>query len=243
MTAAEPVATRPAASGGGDIELHSVSRTYQTDAEVQIRALRDITLTIVGGERVAVMAPSGAGKSTLLHVIGAMDRPDEGRIVVAGQEITAMTRKELVGYRRTVGFAFQRFHLIPVLSALDNVLAPVMPYRTDYDKVDRARELLDMVGHVDRADSIPARLSGGQQQRVAIARALINRPHVLLADEPTGNLDSATGHDIMSLLVDIGEELGTTVVLATHDHAVAQYCGRVLGLLDGRLVSDSIPQL
>jgi len=225
---------------GASIDLHSVSRTYRTDAGVEIRALHDVSLSIGSGERVAVMAPSGAGKSTLLHVLGAMDRPDGGRVIVAGGDLTTMRRKELVAYRRTVGFVFQRFHLIPVLSAVDNVLAPVMPYRTSYDKVARAQELLDLVGLQDRADAIPARLSGGQQQRVAIARALMNNPRLLLADEPTGNLDSATGNDIMALLVSVADEVGTTVVLATHDVAVANHCRRVIRLHDGRVLSDSV---
>ena len=241
MSAAAPLDATLSHQMGAPIEMHSVSRTYRTDAGVEIRALDDVSLNIGAGERVAVMAPSGAGKSTLLHVLGAMDRPDRGRVIVAGRDLTTTGRRELVAYRRTVGFVFQRFHLIPVLSALDNVLAPVLPYRTNYDKVVRAQELLGLVGLEDRADAIPARLSGGQQQRVAIARALMNNPRLLLADEPTGNLDSATGNDIMTLLVSIADQVGTTVVLATHDVVVANHCRRVIRLLDGRVVSHLVP--
>jgi putative ABC transport system ATP-binding protein len=217
-----------------------VSRTYVTHAGLRIDALRDVSLRIDAGELVAVMAPSGAGKSTLLHVLGAMDQPDGGRIVVAGEEVTAMPPKQLVRYRRTVGFVFQRFHLLPALNALDNVIAPVMPYRTGFDKPARAQELLELVGLGDRGDSIPARLSGGQQQRVAIARALINHPRLLLADEPTGNLDTATGAEVMDLLVDVAAEQGTTMVLATHDPTVASRCRRVIKLRDGRIEAGDV---
>lgn len=224
------------------MEMTGVNRTYVTDARLEISALRDISLGIRSGELVAVMAPSGAGKSTLLHVLGAMDRPDTGRVVVAGHEITAMPRKQLVHYRRTVGFVFQRFHLIAALNALDNVIAPVMPYRTAFDKPARAQELLELVGLADRAGSIPASLSGGQQQRVAIARALVNYPRLLLADEPTGNLDTATGTEIMDLLIDVAAEHGTTMLLATHDPTVASRCRRIIRLRDGRIESDDTRQ-
>lgn len=218
------------------LRLQDVSKTYRTEADVRIEALREVDLEIGAGERVAVMAPSGSGKSTLLHVVGAMDRPDTGVVVVGGSDLTTMGRRELVAYRRTVGFVFQRFHLIPVLSALDNVIAPVMPYKTTYDKSQRARELLERVGLGDRADAVPSRMSGGQQQRVAIARALVNRPRVLLADEPTGNLDSATGQTVMDLLMQVASDEGATVLVATHDDQVARYCDRVVRLLDGRLI-------
>lgn len=222
---------------GASIALRGVSKSYVTDAGVRVDALRDVTLDIDSGELVAVMAPSGAGKSTLLHVLGAMDRADAGSIVVDGTDITALPRRKLVDYRRTVGFVFQRFHLIAALNAVDNVLAPVMPYRVDFDKEGRARELLDNVGLGDRYDAIPAQLSGGQQQRVAMARALVNRPRLLLADEPTGNLDSKTGADIMDLLLRLAERQRMTAVLATHDAAVASRCRRVVRLHDGRMMS------
>lgn len=233
MAMLEPVPLEPMA--GADIELHDVSRRYTTDGGLRIDALRDVSLRIGAGDSVAVMAPSGAGKSTLLHVLGAMDRPDGGSVIVDGVDITRLRRRQLVRYRRTVGFVFQRFHLLPALNALDNVLAPLMPYRTDFDKVARARELLELVGLGARHDSIPSRLSGGQQQRVAIARALINRPRLLLADEPTGNLDSATGDEVMDLMTGLVAEEGMTMVVATHDAGVARRCGRLVRLLDGMI--------
>ncbi len=151
-----------------------------------------------------------------------------------------MSRSQQADYRRRVGFVFQRFHLIPALSALDNVMAPVLPYRTTFDKRDRARRLLEAVGLGGREHSLPSRLSGGQQQRVAIARALINRPALLLADEPTGNLDSHTGGEILDLLLDLRARYGMTVVVATHDPQIAVRCDRYLRLSDGRITDDAV---
>ncbi|MGI8761357.1 MAG: ABC transporter ATP-binding protein [Jatrophihabitantaceae bacterium] len=202
-----------------------------------------LDLDVCAGSAIALCGPSGSGKSTLLHLLGAMDRVDVGSIVVDGQDITALPRRQLVEYRRTVGFVFQRFLLLPALSAVDNVLAPVLPYRTEFDKDQRARELLAEVGLADRAGALPGQLSGGEQQRVAVARALINEPRLLLADEPTGNLDSATGEDVVDLVLRIRAERGMTVVLATHDMTVASRCERVVRLADGRLVDDiAIPR-
>jgi putative ABC transport system ATP-binding protein len=154
-------------------------------------------------------------------------------------EITALKERKLTEYRRRVGFVFQRFHLLPALTARDNVLAPVMPYRTSFDKVERAMSLLDAVGLADRAGHLPARLSGGEQQRVAIARALVNDPPLVLADEPTGNLDSASGAQIIDLLLGLRAERHLTVVVATHDSAIAARCDRVARLRDGRLLDDT----
>lgn len=217
--------------------LDGVTKSYRTPAGVTVPALAGVSLAIEPGEVVAVTAPSGAGKSTLLHVLGAMDVPDAGTVTVDGVEVTGLSRNKQVAYRRTVGFVFQRFHLLPALDALDNVVAPVMPYRTSFDKAGRGRELLAAVGLGDRLDARPAQLSGGQQQRVAIARALVNEPRLLLADEPTGNLDSATGEDILDLLLGLNADRGMTVVLATHDPGVAARCGRTIRLLDGQLVT------
>lgn len=228
---------RPEISAGVSVVLQDVVKTYRTPTEVTVPALAGVSLQMDPGEVVAVTAPSGAGKSTLLHVLGAMDAPDSGTITVDGLEITALARGEQVRYRRTVGFVFQRFHLLPALNALDNVVAPTIPYRTNFDKARRGVELLVAVGLGDRTDALPAELSGGQQQRVAIARALVNEPRLLLADEPTGNLDSATGEDILDLLLGLNNERGMTIVLATHDPAVAARCGRTLRLLDGHLVN------
>ena len=216
--------------------MRGVSKAYTTTAGVRIDALRDVSLDVAAGQMVAVTAPSASGKSTLLQVLGAMDRPDSGEVLVDGVDLTALSSRELVAYRRSIGFVFQRFHLLPALSALDNVLAPLLPYRVSFDKLARASELLDLVGLGGRGNALPSQLSGGQQQRVAIARALVGHPRLLLADEPTGNLDSATGAGIIQLLHAVNAERGTTVVLATHDSAVASSCGLRVALLDGHVV-------
>nr|WP_239157744.1 ABC transporter ATP-binding protein [Streptomyces sp. SID13726] len=198
-------------------------------------ALDAVDLEIGDGEAVAVTGPSGSGKSTVLHLVGGMDRPDEGSIEIDGTELTA---RRLDAHRRRIGFVFQRFHLLPALTVLDNVLAPVLPRRVDFDRRARAMELLEAVGLAARADALPSELSGGQQQRVATARALINRPGLLLADEPTGNLDSATGREIIDLLLSLRERYGMTLLLTSHDPEVAVSCDRIVRLHDGRIVAD-----
>ncbi|MFR0355268.1 ABC transporter ATP-binding protein [Streptomyces sediminimaris] len=198
-------------------------------------ALDAVDLRIESGAAVALTGPSGSGKSTVLHLLGGMDRPSEGTVEVDGDELTA---RRLDAHRRRVGFVFQRFHLLPALTVLDNVLAPVLPRRVDFDRQGRARELLEAVGLAVRAHALPSELSGGQQQRVAIARALINRPGLLLADEPTGNLDSTTGREIVELLLSLRERYGTTMLVATHDVEVAANCDRIVRLHDGRIVAD-----
>ncbi len=224
---------------GVDIALDRVVRQFQLGQEETIDAVNDVTLVIPAGTAVALTGPSGSGKSTLLHLIGALDAADSGRIVVGDQELTAMRERDLSRYRRGVGFVFQRYNLLPALTLLDNVIAPVLPYRTHFDKVSRARELLAAVGLGDREKSLPSRLSGGQQQRVAIARALIGQPRLLLADEPTGNLDSRTGGDIIRLLLGLKSDRGMTIVVATHDPVVASRCDRVIRLRDGRITDDN----
>jgi putative ABC transport system ATP-binding protein len=226
------------AAGLGSIALAGVTRRFRIDAERAITALAGIDLEIQPGAAVALSGPSGSGKSTLLHLIGALERPDEGTVTVGGSELGGLSRRELAAHRRRVGFVFQRFNLLPALTVVDNVMAPVLPYRVDFDKEARARELLAAVGLEGRETSLPSRLSGGQQQRVAIARALINRPPVVLADEPTGNLDSRTGAGIVDLLLSLRADHGITIVLATHDSQVAARCDRVVRLLDGRVTDD-----
>jgi putative ABC transport system ATP-binding protein len=221
-------------TGQGAIELEGVAKRFGS-----ITALADVDLAIPAGASVALSGPSGSGKSTLLHVAGALERPDDGTVTVAGRELGSLSRRELAAHRRRIGFVFQRFNLLPALTVLDNVLAPVLPYRTGFDKEARARELLTAVGLADRDTALPTQLSGGQQQRVAIARALINRPAIVLADEPTGNLDSRTGAEIVDLLLGLRAEHAMTVVIATHDHQVAARCERVVRLLDGRVAGDT----
>jgi putative ABC transport system ATP-binding protein len=225
-------------TGQGEIVLAGVTRRFRLGAGEALTALDGVTLRIASRSVVALSGPSGSGKSTLLHLIGALERPDEGTVTVGDRTLGTLSRRELAAHRRGVGFVFQRFNLLPALTVLDNVMAPVLPYRVPFDKEARARELLAAVGLAGREASLPSRLSGGQQQRVAIARALINRPPVVLADEPTGNLDTRTGTGIVDLLLGLRDEHGITVVLATHDSQVAARCDRVVRLLDGRVADD-----
>jgi putative ABC transport system ATP-binding protein len=225
------------ASQGAAVVVEGLSKRYETGG-TEIRALEAVAMTIESGGLVGVTGPSGSGKSTLLHLIGAMDSADAGRIVVGDCEVTSLSRRDQVSYRRRIGFVFQRFHLLPALTALDNVGAPLMPYRTEFNKLERARELLAAVGLGGRADALPSELSGGQQQRVAIARALVNDPMLVLADEPTGNVDSRTGAEIIELLLQLREQRGMTVIVATHDPVIASRCDRIVRLLDGRVVDD-----
>ena len=223
---------------GVAVRVSDVSKTYTTPAGVQLSALDNLSLTVDAGALVAVCGRSGSGKSTLLHVIGGMDTVDSGRIQVGDTVVTGLSTNGLVRHRRSVGFVFQRFHLLPALSALDNILAPLIPYRIGRAERRRGHELLDRIGLASRPDALPAQLSGGEQQRVAIARALINRPTLLLADEPTGNLDSTTGSAILDLITDIRSEHGMTVILATHDDGVANWCDTIVRLGDGRVDDD-----
>jgi putative ABC transport system ATP-binding protein len=224
-------------AAGARVEAVALSKRYRS-GEQAITALDAVDLTIETGDLVAVTGPSGSGKSTLLHLLGAMDRADSGTIRVGTTDVTALSRSGQVHYRRRIGFLFQRFHLLPALTALDNVVAPLLPQRTSFDKQGRARELLAAVGLAGREQALPSELSGGQQQRVAMARALINQPTLLLADEPTGNLDSKTGQETIDLLLTLRSAHGMTVILATHDADVASRCQRIIRLLDGRIQDD-----
>lgn len=222
---------------GTSVLLDRVTKRYSTGSG-SITALSDIKLSVPAGSIIGLTGPSGSGKSTMLHVVGAMDAADSGSVRVGDVDVSALGRREQAAYRRTIGFVFQRFHLLPALTALDNVAAPLLPFRTPFDKFARARELLAAVGLGGREEALPSQLSGGQQQRVAIARALINDPGLLLADEPTGNLDSATGVEIIQLLLDVRRERAMTVIVATHNALVAARCDRVVRLLDGRVLDD-----
>ena len=203
----------------------------------EVIALDSVDLSIEAGEVVALMGPSGSGKSTLLHLIGAMDTPSAGRIRVGDVEVGALRGAEAARYRRSVGFVFQGFHLLAALSALDNVLAPLIPLREAREREEDAISLLDLVGLADRQRALPSELSGGEQQRVAVARALVNEPDLILADEPTGNLDSVNGTAVIELLLSLRAARGTTLVLATHDSALAERCDRVVRLTDGKVVA------
>jgi putative ABC transport system ATP-binding protein len=222
---------------GAEVLTTGVRKVFRAGGQ-EIVAVDGVSLRIAPGELVALAGPSGSGKSTLLHLLAAMERPDSGSVVVDGVDLGRLPPRRLAPYRRGVGVVFQRYNLLPAMTALDNVVAPVLPYKVGFDKQARARELLAAVGLAGRERSLPSRLSGGQQQRLAIARALVNRPRLLLADEPTGNLDSATGDEVLELILDLRREHGMTVVVATHDPAVASRCDRILKLRDGTVVDD-----
>jgi len=223
---------------GAEVALTGVTKTFRLGGGQHLRAVDDLTLTINAGTAVALTGPSGSGKSTLLHLIGAIEGADVGTVQVDGRDLAGRSRAELADYRRRIGFVFQRYNLLPALTAQDNVASPVLPYRTRYDKSARARELLAAVGLAGRETDLPSRLSGGQQQRVAIARALMVKPRLLLADEPTGNLDSDTGREILDLLLRLRDEHNLTIVFATHDASIAARADRIVRLIDGRIVDD-----
>jgi putative ABC transport system ATP-binding protein len=225
-------------AAGAAIELTAVSKRYRLGDDTTIAALEQVSLSIPAGMVAAITGPSGSGKSTLLHLIGAMDSADEGRILVGDTEVTTLNGNEQTNYRRRVGFVFQRFHLLSAMTVLDNIATPLLPYKTDFDPYERASKLLTSVGLDGRGDALPSQLSGGQQQRVALARALINQPRVLLADEPTGNLDSHTGAEIIELVLQLRQHHGMTVLLATHDPLVAARSDRVIRIRDGHVLDQ-----
>ena len=220
------------------IDLTSVSKRF--DGKKQVTALDDVTLRIDRGEMVSIVGPSGSGKSTLLNLIGGLDRPSSGEIDIDGKRLSDLTDDQRTLVRRDkIGFIFQFFNLLPSLTALENVSLPLHLRGWSRRKSrQRSIELLEMVQLGARADHLPEELSGGERQRVAIARALANDPPILLADEPTGNLDTHTGADILALLEGLHARLGTTILLVTHDLTVAAACSRTITLTDGRLVGD-----
>lgn len=220
------------------IRTDKLTKTYQVgDNEVQ--ALRGVSLTIQAGEFVAVMGPSGSGKSTFMNMIGCLDRPSAGSYWLAGEAVHNMHRDQLASVRnRRIGFVFQQFNLLPRTTALDNVALPLLYANTEKaERIKRASLRLQQVGLEKRMDHHPAQLSGGQQQRVAIARALVNDPALVLADEPTGALDSRTSIEVMALLQQLNDQ-GITIVLVTHEHEIAQHAKRIVLFRDGEVVSD-----
>jgi putative ABC transport system ATP-binding protein len=226
--------------GGGHaaIELRGVTKRYGIGNDRRVSAADDVNLSVSAGAFIALTGASGSGKSTLLHLIGALERPDSGTVIASGTDVTALRGATLAAYRRTVGFVFQRYNLLPALTALDNVIAPLLPYRTPFNKRERGKELLAAVGLAGREQSLPAKMSGGEQQRVAIARALINTPALLLADEPTGNLDSANAAEILQLLATLRQQRAMTIILGTHDPQVAAHAERLIRLRDGAVIDD-----
>lgn len=224
------------------ISCRDLSKVYRM-GDQEVRALNNVSLDIWPGEFVAIMGPSGSGKSSLMNLIGALDRPTSGEMWIKGRELSAMNRDELADLRNeTLGFVFQQFNLLSRQDALSNVKLPLRYARREIRDLDaRARECLEMVGLGNRMDHRPMQLSGGQQQRVAIARALVNRPSILLADEPTGALDSRTTAEIMQLLVQLSKQ-GITIVLVTHEADVAAYASRQIHFRDGDIESDSASQ-
>ena len=222
------------------LRLSKITKVY-TRGDLAVPALRGIDLTIEQGEFVAVMGPSGSGKSTLMNLIGCLDRPTSGAYYLEGQDVAQLDRDALAGVRlRTLGFVFQGFNLLSRTTALENVELPLL-YRGEAaaHRHRLARRALAAVGLADRERHTPAELSGGQQQRVAIARAIVTDPVILFADEPTGNLDTRTGHEIMQLLTRLNREQGITVLMVTHEADIAAYAGRVIRIVDGKLESDT----
>jgi putative ABC transport system ATP-binding protein len=220
------------------LQLENVTKAYRTE-RIETLALADVDLRIEAGELVSIMGPSGSGKSTLLHLLGLLDLPTSGRVSIADRDVSRASDGELARLRNvTIGFVFQTFHLIPDLSVADNVEIPLLYRRVGHkERRRRALAALERVGLAFRAGHLPSQLSGGQQQRVAIARAIVGAPRVVLADEPTGNLDSHMGEEIFGLLKELNSADGTTVVMVTHDPRLAARTPRTVRLFDGRLVN------
>ena len=216
------------------IEVKDLSRDYLQAGE-SLRVLRELSFSVEEGEFIAIMGPSGSGKSTLMHILGALDRPSFGNYCFGGKELSQFSDDDLSSFRnREIGFIFQAFHLIPQQTVLQNVVLPSDYSSQDVPLEKKARELLESVGLSDRVDFYPTQLSGGQCQRVAIARALLNDPALILADEPTGNLDSETGEEIMTLLGDLHAK-GKTILMVTHEREIACHSKKIIHMLDGRI--------
>ncbi|AIQ49308.1 ABC transporter ATP-binding protein [Paenibacillus sp. FSL R7-0273] len=218
--------------------LH-LKKYYGKDPQTTVKALDDISLTVEKGEFVAIVGTSGSGKSTLLHMLGGLDRPTEGKVTVDGNELFAMSDEKLTIFRRrSVGFVFQSYNLVPILSVLENITLPI---ELDGGRIDQTYldEVIQALGLQSKIHSLPSNLSGGQQQRVAIARALATKPSIILADEPTGNLDSKTSQEVLILLKQMSEKFNQTIVMITHNESIAQTADRIIRIEDGRIVSGN----
>jgi lipoprotein-releasing system ATP-binding protein len=230
------------------IETKDLKKVFITDAG-ELNVLKDITLSIKEGEMVGIVGASGVGKSTLLHILGALDRPTSGNLYYSNTDVFSLDRNSLATFRnKTIGFVFQFHHLLPEFSAIENVIMPGLIGKGSRDKgfkvlsyteiKDRAEKLLDEMGLSERKKHRPGELSGGEQQRVAVARALILEPKVVLADEPTGNLDTSTGEELFKIFIDLNKEKGITFVIVTHNESLSSRCHRILKMVDGRLTDD-----
>ncbi len=239
-TPANSIVSATAAEGHAvTIRLEDIHKIYDL-GEVKVPALRGVSLRVEKGEFVAVMGASGSGKSTLMNILGCLDKPTRGRYILDGIDVSSLNKVELAHIRnKKIGFVFQQFNLLPRTSALENVELPtIYAGITPEERKQRAKSSLERVGLSDRSDHFPSQLSGGQQQRVAIARALVNHPAILLADEPTGNLDSRTSVEIMAILQQLNEDEGLTIVIVTHEPDIALYAKRALQFKDGRMRHD-----
>ena len=223
------------------VRIEHVEKTYELDDTLKFTALSDVSLTLHKGEFSALIGPSGSGKSTLMHIIGLLAKPTKGKLFINAKEISYLSDNELSTLRNEyVGFVFQQFNLINKLTVLENIILPTVYARKElaYDPVKRAYEIMEQFGIAEKANSYPNRISGGQQQRVAIARSLIMLPSLILADEPTGNLDTKTGNEIMKLLKKLNEKENITVLIVTHEHDVAEKTRRKIHIVDGKVVKD-----
>lgn len=222
------------------IDASGLTKVYRM-GEMEVHALRGANVKIRRGEVVSIMGPSGSGKSTLMNILGCLDHPTSGQYILDGEIVSNLTSDQLAGIRnRKVGFVFQSFNLLPRATALSNVELPMRYAGVSRDRFRQAREALDAVGLSDRVNHRPTELSGGQQQRVAIARALVNDPAIIMADEPTGNLDSKSGKEIMELLLGLNRDRGTTVIIVTHDKGIADQTQKIISLYDGLIIEEDV---